>query len=213
MISPVDRDRNRRRSSEILLSTKASAGDVGPRTFRLLVFQQSFEHADRRVERRSPAGRGGAVPAAVAQLFLQQTAGETVAGLAEIRADRQHPSVDTGLDLAVEERRVAEFRAPGAAVAHLADGAAHPIARRVHTEIAQQLERVQGGDPGARHERRAAPVAIGSLQVQQASPPTLRGRTQSLTRHARIRLAGQVAHDLPPDRGIRVEQPVDDTHL
>ena len=50
MICPVDRDRNRRRSRRILLSAKASGGDVGPRTLRRLVLQQPFEHADRRVE-------------------------------------------------------------------------------------------------------------------------------------------------------------------
>src|SRR5918996_1147810 len=66
-------------------------------------------------------------------------------------ADRKHPSVDTGLDLAVEERRVAELLAPGAAVAHLVDGPSHPIARRVHAEISQQLERVHGRDPGVRY--------------------------------------------------------------
>src|SRR5438094_10400597 len=120
------------------------------------------------------AARGVAVPAAVAQLLLKQTVGETIACLAEIRADGKHPSVDTGLDLAFEERRVAELLAPGAAVAHLADGPSHPIARCVHPEISQPLKRVVGGDPGARYDRRAAPMAIRSLTVQQASPPTLR---------------------------------------
>jgi hypothetical protein len=51
-----------------------------------------------------------AVPAAVAQLLLKQSVGETIACLAEIRTDRKHPSVDTGLDLAFEERRVAVSR-------------------------------------------------------------------------------------------------------
>ena len=197
---------------EIFLSAKASGGDIGHRSLRLLVFQQSFEHTDRRVERRALAARGVAVPAAVAQLLLKQSVDETIACLAEIGADRKHPSVDTGLDLAFEERRVAELLAPGAAVAHLADGPSHPIARRVHTEISQQLERVLGGDPGVRHERRAAPMAIRSLKVQQASAPTLRGHTRSLTRNARVGLADQVAHDLPADRRIRVEQPLEGVH-
>src|SRR5207245_9457793 len=123
------------------------------------------------------------VPVAVAQLLLKQSVDETIADLAEIRADRKHPSVDTGLDLAFEERRVAELLAPGAALAHLVDGSSHPIARRVHTEISQQLERVLGGDPGVRYERRAAPMAIRSLKVQQASSPTLRGPTRSPPRN------------------------------
>src|SRR5207247_130518 len=80
--------------------------------------------------------------------------------LTEIRADRKHPSVDTGLDLAFEERRVAKLLAPGAALAHLADGPSHPIARRVHTEISQPLQRVRRGDPGARSATRAATLPL-----------------------------------------------------
>src|SRR5258707_11198312 len=144
---------------------------------------------------------------------MKQSVGETIAGLAEVRTDRKDPSVDTGLDLAFEERRVAELLAPGAAVAHLVDGPSHPIARRVHTEIPQQLERVLGGDPGVLYERRAAPMAIGSLKVQQTSPPTLRGDMRSLTRNGRVRLGDQIPHDLPPNRRIRVEQPIDDAHM
>src|SRR5258707_310155 len=197
---------------EVLLSAKASASDVGPRTLRRLVFQQSFQHTDRRVERGSLTARGVAVPAAVAQLLLKQTVGETIACLAEIRADPKHPPVDAGLDLAFEERRVAELLPTGAAVAHVVDGRSHPIARRVDTEISQQLERVLGGDPGARYERRAAPMAVRSLKVQQPSPPTLGGHTRSLTRNGRVRLGDQVAHDLPPNRRIRIEQPLDDAH-
>src|SRR5467141_2523989 len=98
---------------------------------------------------------------------MKKSVGETIAGLAEIRTDRKDPSVDTGLHLPFEERRVAELLAPGAAPAHLADGPSHPIARRVHAEISQQLERVLGGDPGVRYERRAAPMASRPLKVQQ----------------------------------------------
>jgi hypothetical protein len=116
-------------------------------------------------------GRGVAVPATVLQLFLEQSLDEPSAGFAEVRADREHASVDARLDLTLEERRVAEPLAPGAAVAHLRDGPSHAIARRVHTEISQQLERVLGRDPGARHERRAAPMAVRSLKVHQASSP------------------------------------------
>src|SRR5665213_1758044 len=96
---------------EIVLSAKASAGHVRHRTLCRLVLQQSFEHADRRMERRPLAARGVAVPAAVAQLLLKESVDETMAGLAEIRAGRKHPSVDTGFDLAFEERRVAELLA------------------------------------------------------------------------------------------------------
>src|SRR6185295_17182980 len=99
------------------------------------------------------------------------------------------------------------------ALAHLANGLSHAIARRVHTEISQHLERVLGGDPGARNERGAAPMAIRSLKVEQASPPALSGHTRSLTRNGRnVRPGDQVAHDLPSNRRIRVEQPIDNAH-
>jgi hypothetical protein len=73
------------------------------------------------------------------------------------------------------------------------------------------LERVLGGDPGVRYERCTAPMAIRSLKVQQASPPTLRGHTRSLTRNGRVRLGDQVAYDLPSNRRIRVELGIEDS--
>jgi hypothetical protein len=90
-----------------------------------------------RVERRSLAGRGVAVLAAIAQLLLKQSDDEMIARFTEIRTDRKHPSVDTGFDFAFEERRVVELLTSCAAVTHLADGATHPIAPRVDTEISQ----------------------------------------------------------------------------
>src|SRR5207247_9117175 len=102
--------------------------------------------------------------------------------------------------------------APRTPLSSLPGAPSHPLAPRVHTERAQQLQRVLGGDPGVRYERGAAPMAIRSLKVQQAGPPTLRGHTRSLTRNGRVRLGDQVAHDLPPNRRIRVEQPLDDAH-
>jgi len=42
-------------------------------------------------------------------------------------------------------------------------------------------------------------MTVGSLKIQQAGPPTLRGRSRSLARNDRVRLADEVAHDLPPD--------------
>lgn len=48
-------------------------------------------------------------------------------------------------------------------------------------------------------------LAALSRALCQESPPTLRGHTRSLARDGRVRLGDQVAHDLPPNRRIRVE--------
>src|SRR5436190_1261985 len=184
---------------EVLLSAQPRGRDVGARPDRRLVLQQAFEHADRRMERRPLAARRVAVPAAVRQLLLHQTGGKPPAGLAEVGADRQHVSVDARLDLAVEERGVAELPAPGAAVTHAIDRRPDPIARRIRAQVSQQLQRVHRRDPGARDEGRAAPMAIGSLQVEQARTPALRRHTLPFRGHGRVRRADEIAHDLPPD--------------
>src|SRR5262245_7345705 len=68
------------------------------------IFEQSLEHADRGVERRSCGPVGGlAVPAAVGELLGEQPVDDALDVLAEVGADRADLAVDAGLDLAGEE--------------------------------------------------------------------------------------------------------------
>src|SRR5213592_2886651 len=96
MICPVDRDRNKRRSRRYSCPRRRAPVTSGLGPFAVS-YSSSPSSTQIVVERRSLAARGLAVPAAVAQLFLKQTVGEAIACLAKIRADRKHPSVDTGL--------------------------------------------------------------------------------------------------------------------
>ena len=104
---------------EVFLSAKASGGHVshrGPSPSRT----PAILRARRSSYGMTTAGCLGAsqFQPPSAQLLLKRPVGETIAGLAEIRTDCKHPSVDTGLDLAVEEGRIAELLAPRAPLAH-----------------------------------------------------------------------------------------------
>src|SRR4051812_45750282 len=143
---------------------------------------------------------------------MHQSVDETIAGLAEIRADGEHAAVDARLDLALEERRIAELLTPRATLAHESDGASYAIVLRVHAEIPQQLQRVKRRGPGARDKRRATPMAIRSLQIEQAGAPPLLRHTRTFAPDGCVGLAGEIAHHLPPNRRIGVEQPIDDAH-
>ena len=86
-----------------LLAGLRNGCGFAPRSF---VVEQSFEHADRGMERRSPAFGCFAVPAAVFELLVQELFGQRVIGLFEIRPEAEDSSVDAGLRFAVEERTV-----------------------------------------------------------------------------------------------------------
>src|SRR5207244_2004134 len=74
------------------------------RSARPLVFEQSLEDADRRVERRPRrASLGVAIPSAVGKLFAEQSVDQTADVLVEVRAGGRHLSVDARLYLACEE--------------------------------------------------------------------------------------------------------------
>ena len=99
--------------------------------------------------RSARAPLGLAVPAAVLELLAEEPIEQPIAGLAEVAAQRQNPSVDAGLDLALEERRVTEFRPPGDLVADEAHRRPSSLARRVKPQVPQEQQGVQGGRPAS----------------------------------------------------------------
>ena len=60
--------------------------------------------------------------------------------------------------------------------------------------------------------RAAAPRAVGALEGEQPRAPALRRDVRALGRDLVGRRVEQVAHDLPADGWVGVEQPVDDVH-
>src|SRR5262249_48075912 len=93
---------------EVLLAATARFGDGGHGALRALVPEEALEDRDGRVKRRSLALRGLTVPATVFQLLAKQALTELVARLAEVGGGGEEASVDAGLDLALEEGRIAE---------------------------------------------------------------------------------------------------------
>ena len=73
------------------------------------------------------------------------------------------------------------------------------------------MQRVRGTNP-ARQEGAAAPAPVGVLGRQERGAPAFGGHLGAFRRHLFGCGIEQVAHDLPADRGVGVEQPVNDRH-
>ena len=192
---------------QVLLCPDPRVRHRGRGAFRLLVLQESFQNADRRVERGAHgAPLRLAVPAAVLELLAEEPVEQPIAGLAEVAAKRQNPTVDAGLDLALEERRVTEFRPPGDLVADEAHRPPRSLARRVQPQVPQEQQGVQVGPP-LRCGDAITPLAVRPLKVEEPGAPTFRGNPRPLGGDDLVGLVGEVAHDLPTDRRVRIEQP------
>ena len=180
---------------------------------RALVLQEALEDVDRRVER--PARRATAlglllaVPAAIGHLLGQEAVDDDAHVLAEVGADRDGLPVDARLDLAVEVGEVVVL--PLHVGADQRKGSPHRFLGRVDPEGAQQLEAGRRRRPFGR-VRTAGPGAIGALGSEHGGPPALAGDLGALGRDLLGGRIGQVAHDLPADGRIGVEQPIDDVH-
>src|SRR5262249_25407916 len=191
---------------QVLVRAVAGACDRGARAGGSLVCEEAFEHADRRVERGAHgAALGLAVPAAVGELLTGEPLEETMARLAEVAAERDGRAVDAGLHLAVEEGRVPVPRPPRHPLADALDRRARGGARGVDAELPQELQGVQRRLP---RPRTLAPATVRELAPEELRSPALGGDPRALGGDALRGLAGEVAHHLPADRRIRVEQPL-----
>ena len=213
---------------QVLLAAPACRGHDHPSPGQL-VLEQTLEHTDRRVERRHGGTvLGPAVPAAVVELFGEQTRDEAVDVRPEVGADRERPAVDARLDLAVEERLAVVL--PPAVRRDQGDRLACRRARGIQAEVAQQHQRGQGRGPGLavgevrldagppvvddapREARAAVPLAVGIARGEQASRPAFLLDAGPLGRDLLGRRLDEVAQHLPADRRVTVEQPVRDLH-
>ena len=182
MISPVDNRRSRRRSRRYSCARRRASVTVDVAPNAVLEREQPFEHADRRVERRAHrAALRLAVPAAIRELFAQQAIDETIAALAEVRAECDDAAVDARLDLTLEERRVSELRSPRDVVANEIDRRSRARARRVEPEVAQEQQRVHVRPPERRGDA-IAPLAVGALLIEQPRAPSFRRDARPLGR-------------------------------
>ena len=111
-----------------------------------------------------------------------------------------------------------------------ADRLAGSRTRRIQAEVVQQHQRGQRRGPrlpvgevrldagppvvddAPREARAAVPLAVGIAQGEQASSPALGLDPGALGRDLVGGRVDEVAQHLPPDRGVTVEEPVDDVH-
>ena len=87
----------------------------------------------------------------------------------------------------------------------------HFVAPWVRPEQVEQVQRIHRGDsPGK--EGAATPPPVGVLGGEELGTPALACHPGALSGDLVGWCIGQVAHHLPADGGIRVEQPIDHGH-
>src|ERR1700720_1715126 len=126
-------------------------------------------------------------------------------GLLEIRTKAEDSAVDAGLGFAVKVRPVVEplkHEPLVDAVDHLAS----LLAGGVETDVLQSDETVEGNKVPL---PRVAPVAGRRLGGEKLGCPAFGGDARPLGGNRVGSLIGQVAHDLPTDGGVRIEEPFD----
>ena len=168
---------------------------------------------------------GLAVPAAVLELIGEQASDDAVDVGTEVGAEGHRVAVDAGFDLAVEERQVVVL--PAAVRGHQRGHLPSGLGCRVQPEGVELQHHRQRRRPGlaavlgafgevetlervapAGEAGTAQPLTIRVTSGQQTRTPALVRHPPALSHHVVSRRAGQIAHDLPPDRRIGVEQPL-----
>ncbi|HSB59321.1 MAG TPA: hypothetical protein VLD66_06925 [Methyloceanibacter sp.] len=160
------------------------------------------------MERRSLAWRSLAVPAAVLELLIEQADEQAVDLGAEIGACTENSAIDTCLGLAVEEWPAVKLP-PGDPVLHEADRSADSLAGRIRAKSLQQCERIGGGHPAVILV--VAPITVWCLKGEEPRAPAFKSNARPLGRDDLVWLVGEVAHGLPTDRRIGIEQPPRDS--
>src|SRR5208283_2144055 len=179
-----------------------------------LVFEQSFEHADRGMERRVPAFGGFAVPTAIFELLAQELMGQRVVRLSEICADTEDSAVDAGLRFAIKERPVVE-PLEHEPLLDAVDHVASRLAGGVETEVHQHDKTVEGNQQASVFSRQIvsppagalAPVASRRLAGQKLGSPTFGCDARPLGCNGVGGLASKVLHDLPTNGRVSIEEP------
>src|SRR5690242_3331655 len=178
------------------------------------VFEQSFEDADGGMERRAPAFRGFAVPAAIFELLAQELIGQCVVRLFEIRADAEDSAVDARFRFAVKERAVVEalkYEPLMDAIDHFAS----LLAGGVETKVHQDGERVETNQQGLVLLRQIlsppagtpAPAAGSGLAGEKLGSPAFGCDARPFGCNRVGRLISEVPHDLPADSRVGIEEP------
>src|SRR5579859_1843099 len=169
-----------------------------------------------------------AVPTAVTHLLTEEPIDDAVDVLAEIRSQCDDFAVDARLDLAGKEGLAIVL--PRNVLADPADGLPRFQSFGIESESPQQHQAPRRGGPfrkeralplgwqgfppldrlsrGQSRGRALVPLAVMPLERQQTCAPALARDSGTLGRDVLLGRVGEVAHDLPADRRIRVQQPI-----
>src|SRR3954454_9788430 len=100
------------------------------------------------------------------------------------------------------------MRSPRDALAHEGDRLLGPSARGVDAEVAQEHERIHVRPP-ERGAATIAPLAVGTLLIEQPRAPALRRDARPFRSHSASRSTRQIAHHLPANRRVALQEPAD----
>src|SRR3954447_10928293 len=187
---------------------------------RALIREKPLEHVDRAVERRAQgAVLAPAAPAAVLEPLAREPGDDRRHVDAEVGAIGHRATVDALLDLAVPEPLAVML--PARVGADQRDHPPRSLARGVQAELAQEIDHVGSRSPRlslrlpltlgepARDERAARPLTVLVLTREQPRAPARGLDPGAFGAPLGLRRAQEVTHDLPADRRIGCEQPID----
>ena len=220
-ISPVVLRRNRSRSSRYSSPRSRASRAASDAPARLLPRPQPLERADRRVERAGVAGSSSQQFQPPSSCCVSSRVGDDRRGvLPEIRADGEGDAVDAGLGLALKVE-LAVVLPPGV-VAHERDRATGLRRLRVEAVLDERLQREVRRRPGIeerpalvrppRPVGAAIPEPVLTLLGEKSRAPPFGRHARPLRRDIFGRGIRQIAHHLPADRRVTVEQIRHDVH-
>ena len=207
---------------QVVLTRSTRGADLVGTTGRSLEREQTVEHVDRRVERRSHRPvLGLAVPSAVLESFAEDAIDDRRDVHAEVRAGLDRPPVDAGLDLTIEEALPGVL--PASVLGDERDRSARRLGLGLQPEKKQRLQGVHRRRPRLarfaarvrerRGEARAArPQPVGVLCSEQAGAPSFALHPRPFARDFARRRVSEITQDLPADGRVAVEQPLDHVH-
>ena len=182
-----------------------------------MFLEGAFEHIDRRVERRAHRTELGlAVPPAVVESFVEYPLDDRRDVDPDVGAGLDRAPVDAGLELTVEVPLAVVL--PPSVLRDEGDRASGRLRARIEAQQLQGLESVHRRRPRLTRlaatvrggkARAAGPQTVGIRRGQQPCTPTLVLDLRSLGGELGGGCVEQIAHDLPADRRVAVQQPVD----
>ena len=172
---------------------------------------QVLEHVERRVEGAVPRGRAVsnmAVPAAV----LELGADHRLAERAKPRVAAEEVRTEPEPEPEVAEIDALEHELPVDVLAGRHEAVEQPLKGRLggrmilgEAESDEQQQRPRRGGPAT-----LGPLAVGALVCEELGRPARLGGAPALGLPDLDRLVEQVAHDLPANRRVTLEKPLDD---